>query len=232
VKQIGGIGTVVALCLIVAVASSFGCNPDSGDLSVAVCGADQAAISYDMSGEIIRTTTYDRSRIVYDIQVSGEDIHIRFVGEEYPDVALIENVHLDGVAYGRLGDNDWVEVALDPDFRSTWILHPYSLCPDLSEFKLVGEEETGGTSLKHFQNSGPLLFGMFGMVGQLMGADILDHTIWNFWVNSHGQLVRGESVTVTHFGDQGLPKITVEHFFVISGVGEPNKLTAPAVTSR
>ena len=138
-----------------------------------------------------------------------------------------EVISVDGIVYHRAPGEQWKLGDPQPK-RKMNIAHMLSggvgaaptvkvksdnpLCPEIGPVARVDEEMVNEIGTDHYRLTE-------------IGADdgLLDIT-WDYWVNDDGQLLKTQQlITLTGNTEAGQVAITTE----ISGVGEPNTITAP-----
>lgn len=103
-------------------------------------------------------------------------------------------------------------------------------CPDLTEltaFNALGEERLDGVLVRHFESA--------PWDRSALSDGITEGTIsrsYEFWVDATGRLVQfKESVHERYRYDQDGPlqDTRIQYVYKISGIGEPNVITAPTL---
>ena len=170
--------------------------------------------------------------VTYDVQVSGEDIYMQVtVGE-----LMGEILYVDGVRYVREPGGAWV---VEPRGRASVsgmlggfespLESDNSLCPEIGPGARVGEKTVSEVGEDHYRLTATGVGAPDGPTGRVdentyisPGQDMT----WDYWLNEDGQLLKMQQlITLTGKTDAGQVAITT----VISGVGEPNTITAPVV---
>ena len=181
--------------------------------------------------------------ITYDVQVSGdsgtmykEDIYMIVTSGERSQ----EVIYVDEVMYYK--DPGGVWILADPQSRMTvaGMLRGYEsplmevqsanpLCPEIGPVATVGEETVATVGEHHYRLTATGVGapdGPTGQVGENTYISPGQDMTWDYWLNEDGQLLKMQQViTLTGNTDAGQLMITTE----ISGVGEPNEITAPVV---
>lgn len=202
--------------------------PSPGDVETKMDCGHPMANSYDVAS----VATAPHYHWVYDIRVSGEDYHIRVTMLEQGG-AVNEFMGVGGVNYvytedqwGRLGQYFPLSAFHSP--------HPiegeFVVCPDLKIGPLtkVGPELLNDISVDHFRlTEGSSVGPVANTGGAPSTADIVDRT-WDIWVDSNGQLVQTALVT-DYAATPDYAAFQVDIQSTISGVGEPNIITAPTL---
>ena len=121
----------------------------------------------------------------------------------------------------------------DFQLRNLFRLHPISdgnaVCPELANVTRVGEEMLDSTPTERFRLTESSNLGPVGNVDDSSSAGSTGNTLdrtWDLWVGPKGHLLQTELIGVYPAVDDQ-PEIRVEVTSVISGVGEPNVITAP-----
>ena len=203
------------------------------DIVENACSRTEGSGSFDIRA--IGTTPDQRAE--YNIRVSGEDFHMTMIVEENGEVVLnLEFVMVNGIEYGREVGGEWENLG-HTDFDYRGFLYPIpvggegnAICPELGSVARVGEEMLESASVERFRLAESINLGPIGNVDDLSTADYTNTITLDLWVDSTGQLVQTESIlTVPAVGDQ--PGGSIEVLSVISGVGEPNVITAPDIAT-
>ena len=185
-------------------------------------------ISYD----IMSIATTPDLHWIYDIRVSGEDYHIRLTMVDQ-EGTVNEFIGFNGVNYVH-AEGQWGALDQYSPLSTFHSLHPITggsvVCPnlDLGAVTRVGEGMLESRKVEHFRlaegsNIGPVA----NIGGALSVVDVLERT-WDIWVDSNGQLVQTD-LTADYAATADYPQTRVTVRSIISGVGEPNVITAPAL---
>ena len=166
---------------------------------------------------VLKTTTID-------VRISGEDYHLVMTGGGEPDS---EAIGVDGVNYIRNADGEW-ELEKHGIVNIGWVLRLMnSKLHDVSGSTLC---PTGGAAVRHV---GARTLG--GATAQLYTASetpkvppgdppaYVSRRTWDYWVGTDNLLRQVEQDVTLSTG------YTQEFRTTISGVGEPNVITAPVV---
>ena len=173
--------------------------------------------SYDVAA----VSTAPGTRWVYDIRVSGEDYHLK-VNMIEPEGIVVEFIGVDGSHYGRTDSLDWEKLDMRFPLSNVYSPHPIKgeliVCPNLDwpSLTLIGEETLNEQLVEHFR------------------IEIMQHQIqvvdrtYDIWVDSSGQLVQAQQI-MDFEATEFYPASRAVFRSTISGVGEPNVITAPAL---
>ena len=172
--------------------------------------------SYDVAAV---STTPD-THWISDIRVSGEDYHL-IVNMVEPEGIVSEFIGVGGAFYGRIDSLEWER--LDQSFSLSTLYSPHPIkgefvvCPNLDwpSLTLVGEEMLDGQLVEHFR-----------IEMMQRQVQVIDRT-YDIWVDSNGQLVQAQQI-MDFEATEFYPATRAVFRSTISGVGEPNVITAPA----
>lgn len=186
------------------------------------------ANSYDVAS----VATAPHYHWIYDIRVSGEDYHIRLTMLEQ-DGAVVEFVGVDGVNY-VYGESQWGSLDQYYPLYAFHSPHPiegeFLVCPDLEIGSAIriGSELLNDQQVNHFRIDEGSDIGSIADIEDIQStADLVNRT-WDIWVDSNGQLVRTTLVAdYAETPDYAAFRLEVQS--TISGVGEPNVITAPTL---
>ena len=200
------------------------------------CSRMETVDSFDVRSTLtvsnVGSTTPDRTAR-YDVRVSGGDFHMVATLQEFNTVQTIEFFGVSGTVYAHeVGSDEW-EVS---DEFQLGDLHPTipgvdALCPELGHTVRVGEEMLDSTPVEHFRSTASQDIGPVGNVDDPSSSSspMAFEFVQDLWVDSTGQLTQTKLVqTVAVDGEKG----RAEMLSVISGVGEPNVITAPDIAGR
>lgn len=202
--------------------------PSPGDIETTMdCGRPMAN-SYDIAS----VAKAPHFHWIYDIRVSGEDYHMKVTMLEQ-DGAVNEVMGVDGVNY-VYGEGQWE--SLDryfslPQFHSP---HPieseFVVCPNLEigSLSLVGSDLLNGQEVDHFRIGEELNLKPITDPGDVLSETDVVNRIWDIWVDANGQLVQ-TTLIADYAETPDHPAIRVDIQSTISGVGEPNVITAPTL---
>ena len=170
----------------------------------------------------------------YDILVSGEDYHLTghlTIGEGYdvpPFSGTVELMEVGGTIYSKEEEGEWVvldeaPVALDADYRFV------TLCPRVHGSLSEEVEVIGSTPTRSFNIYRNVLADPADSRSQITAT-------FTYWIDDTGRLVQLHRI-------HRYPKIedptspiyrydvgTLEENWLVTGVGEPNVITAPAIS--
>lgn len=191
------------------------------------CGYPMAN-SYDVAS--VATTPH--YHWIYDIRVSGEDYHIRLTMLEQ-DGTVVEVIGIDGVNY-VYGEGQWESLDQYYPLYAFHSPHPiegeFIVCPDLEigSVTRVGSELLNDQQVDHFRIDEGSDIGPIANIEDIQStAQIVDRT-WDIWVDSNGQLVQ-TALVADYAATAYYPETRVTIHSTISGVGEPNAITAPTL---
>lgn len=196
------------------------------ELFESACEQSQAE-SYDLT--ITRTWSWDDSEEIGQgytavVQVSGDDFYMIMDGE---------------FEYMEVGDTAYFRATTDPiypkwyllpyDYRFPLRTHPYGtatdLCPELGPVANVGQESVGSANTQRLRATLNYVYEDRSRVNEETGEkelyDLEINNVWDFWVDDGGMLVQ----TLKEQEKESLTKWTLTK---VSGVGQPNVITAPA----
>lgn len=212
-----------------------------------------AAGTYDatvrISGENSKFGEYNNTVIVIETNVSGADHQGTLTvteGEGVGDYA--KYVFVDGTYYYRdYTPGQPQEWSIDEGSPIIGVV-PLSflganpICPDVealtdrewAAYNALGEEQVNGVGAQHFADSDPL--GPVGAVEGSMPLGTIKHDYrHHFWIDNAGSLVQAKVEFLTLFQSvEGAPpqEAKGDYLFTISGVGEPNVITAPMLSDE
>ncbi len=173
--------------------------------------------SYDVAA----VSTAPDTRWVYDIRVSGEDYHLT-VNMIEPEGIVGEFIGIGGAYYGRTDGLEWEKLDMRFPLSRVYSPHPikgeFVVCPNLDwpSLTLIGEETLNEQLVEHFR------------------IEIMQHQVqvvdrtYDIWVDSSGQLVQAQQI-MDFEATEFYPASRAVFRSTISGVGEPNVITAPAL---
>ena len=200
-----------------------------------------SAESYDL--EVTRTWTAAAAQEPepghsdrLEIRVSGQDYSVikEFdEGHERADMGTMEYMEVGGTAYARFRNTDvypkWTAGEAFGAFP--FKLHPYGttdICPDFGHVanvgRDVGKETVGSVEAHHLEFT---MTRDLGPVATTNEEEPISRTVtdnWDFWIDDSGMLVQTEYELVGPEGDRS------KSIVKISGVGEANTITAPAMS--
>lgn len=212
-----------------------------------------AAGSYDatvrLAGQNSEYDEYNDTVIVIEANVSGADHQGTLTvteGEGVGDYA--KYVFVDGTYYYRdYTPGQSQQWSTDEGSPLIGVI-PFSFlganpaCPDVEAltekewkaYNALGEEQVDGVTTQHFADSGPL--GAVGVVDGSMPVGTIEHDYrHHFWIDNAGSLVQAKVEILTLFQtvEGASPQEVRGEFLIsISGVGEPNVITAPTVPAQ
>ena len=221
--------------LAVTLSLLLGCNTTpSIDALDAVSQA--CATTQELDYDIHMTSSVPGQSVTNNIQVSANDAYqltghlmIDAGSGMEPESATYELIEVDGVVYSREEGQEWT---FSDDIPPGLFIDPFDLCPDVTSetVEKAGSEEINSIPTTRYirRESTP---------GSKDGATTIlpVNTTTEYWVDSSGQLVRTRVVQVVgpepgaEPGSAAAETVRGEATFVISGVGEPNVITAPRV---
>ncbi len=160
------------------------------------------------------------------IRIAGPDFHYAAQTSDGQPFTTAEAIYLDGVVYGRVEDGPW-EVAHDIDSKNLarmLSLQPaadgsWDLCPQVTNIEKLGPEMLDGVATTHYKSVSE----EFTKAGK---DDVYIGVTLRYWLNEEGLLVQFQMDVEHHHGDQAVLNRTTTK---VSGVGEPNVITAPTV---
>ena len=202
--------------------------PSPGDIETRMdCGRPMAN-SYDIAS----VAKAPHFHWIYDIRVSGEDYHIKLTMLEQ-DGAVNEFMGVNGVNY-VYGEGQWGSLGQYFPLSAFHSPHPieseFVVCPDLTIGSLtrVGAESLNDQPVDHFRiDEGSDIGPVANIGGAPSQADVVDRT-WDIWVDSNGQLVQ-TALVADYAKTPDYAAFQVDIQSTISGVGEPNIITAPTL---
>ena len=207
-----------------------GSEINAQELFESACNQSQAD-SFDLT--VTRTSSWHDSDEIKQgasevVQISGDDFHIKLDrGSEYMEV--------DGKGYYRSPtDPIYPKWYLLPYYETWWPLqtHPYGgslsdLCPELGPVANVGRDSVGSVDTQHLEATLTYEDKDLIHVNEEGEEELFDRTLtvnWEFWVDDGGMLVQTLS-------ERDLQTYSEWTLTKISGVGEPNVITAPATST-
>ena len=162
-----------------------------------------------------------------EAMVSGGDYHA--VATVLSDGQTDELIAVDGVLYGRssLDGPEWTVLELSPnDPRSIPWLTDILLCPDLSEFRALGEETVEGMRLWRYTNRTEDSDKFADVDSSFRGIDAVVES--DVWVDDDGWLFhRINDFYQLHQYDNNRLTGRATYTLWFSELGEPNIITAP-----
>lgn len=192
------------------------------------CAQAEAIESHDLTGPVVG---YENGVKVIDgmleLRTSGDDFHSITTSSNSDEFA--ELIQVDGTVYYRDNLSPWRVMSI------TNIQHsfPYSLdslCPDLGPVARVGEETIDSIPVTHFESSKITNYGILGNVDDVSSpSELVVTDEWDIWIDDTGQMVQFTH-TVSSPKTHNSPDESSEVTLKISGVGEPNIITAPEVS--
>ncbi len=192
------------------------------------CSQANTAHSYDVTTRALQFED--------DVLITAGTIETRVSGNDhdvvisYDDGAIWELVHVDSVTYIRDRPGPW-RIPSGPGWESAYIfISPGALCPQLEgSIARVGEEMVESTSTIHFSESRTTNYGPLGSTDDYSGPTTAE--TWDFWIDSETQgLLQMKQVHDTPASDWYPADYRAELTSQISGVNEPNIITAPDVS--
>ena len=173
--------------------------------------------SYDVAAV---STTPD-THWVSDIRVSGEDYHLK-VNMVEPEGIVGEFIRVGGVFYGREDGLEWERLDQSFSLSTFYSPHPikgeFVVCPNLEwpSLTLVAEEMIDEQLVEHYR-----------IEIMQRQVQVIDRT-YDIWVDSNGQLVQAQQI-MDFEATEFYPATRAVFRSTISGVGEPNVITAPVL---
>ena len=185
--------------------------------TMAKCADAPNRDSYDVAAV---STTPD-THWIYDLRVSGEDYHLK-VNMVEPEGIVGEFIGVSGAFYGREDGLEWER--LDQSFLLSTFYSPHPIkgefvvCPNLDwpSLTLVGEEMLDEQLVERYRIE----------MAQRQ-VQVIDRT-YDIWVDSNGQLVQAQQI-MDFEATEFYPATRAVFRSTISGVGEPNVITAPTL---
>ena len=173
------------------------------------------------SYDIAAVSTTPDTHWISDIRVSGEDYHL-VVNMVEPEGIVSEFIGVGGAFYGRIDSLEWER--LDQSFSLSTLYSPHPIkgefvvCPNLDwpSLTLVGEEMLDGQLVEHFR-----------IEMMQRQVQVIDRT-YDIWVDSNGQLVQAQQI-MDFEATEFYPATRAVFRSTISGVGEPNVISAPTL---
>ena len=222
------IGVAVALLLGRGTAST----PDvSAQVVTDACTKTTSATHIDLSlshvGKYISGEGTDSAGEI-KARIAGADFHFAgdIAGDPYLPYNEIELIYLDGVGYSRYDDGPWEithdvdekvlarMLRLDPAPDGSW-----DLCPQVTDIEKVGPETLDGVATTHYMSTNEVV--------NKLGKDDLRHDLaLHYWLDEEGLLVQLQFDIVTRTGEYETLNRTITK---VSGMGEPNVITAPTL---
>ena len=173
------------------------------------------------SYDIAAVSTTPDTHWIYDIRVSGEDYHLK-VNMVEPEGIVGEFIGVGGAFYGREDGLEWERLDQSFSLSTFYSPHPikgeFVVCPNLEwpSLTLVGEEMLDGQLVEHFR-----------MEVTQREVQVIDRT-YDIWVHSNGQLVQAQQI-MDFEATEFYPATKAVFRSTISGVGEPNVISAPVL---
>lgn len=151
-----------------------------------------------------------------------------------PEGITTEFIGVNGMLYGREDEGLWEEVNLYSPLEIFHSPHPiegeFVVCPNLENqaLALVGSELLNGQEVDHFRIGEELNLKPITDPGDIRSdADVINR-IGDIWVDANGQLVRTTLIAdYAETPDYAAFRVDIQS--TISGVGEPNVITAPTL---
>ena len=170
----------------------------------------------------------------YDILVSGEDYHLTghlTIGEGYdvpPFSGTVELMEVGGTIYSKEEEGEWVVLdeapaALDTDYRLV------TLCPRVHGSLSEEVEVIDSTPTRSFNIQRNILADPTDSRSQITAT-------FTYWIDDTGRLVQLHRIHRYPKIDDPTNPIyrydggTLEENWLVTGVGEPNVITAPATS--
>ena len=196
------------------------------------CAKAVATPYFDLHVTTEATENGKQSDYAYDanVSVAGRNAHMRLQGfiskPEHAEVILV-----DGMAYSRDVGAPWRVDPLNPEtptILDTFVgalptATGWSICPVLEEAMKVGDEVVQGMTTTHYTASDSFKALPDGTKERLIT------TQWDYWVDETGLLVQLRRVETRPPHSQLPVTFITTQTTIISGVGEPNSITAPTV---
>ena len=203
--------------------------PSPGDIKATRdCARNPNVDSYDVAS----TAVAPHVDVTYDIRVSGDDYHLVLTAKK--GMSSGELISKNGITYAREIGEEWRQSTQYFPLRLLHLPHPiegdFIVCPNLGLAALtrVGEETLGVTQVERFRLIEGEPVGPVTNVGApASAADPVDRT-WDIWVNSNGELVQTRLIA-DYVESPDYAAFQVETQSTISGIGEPNVITAPTL---
>ncbi len=196
------------------------------------CAKAVATPYFDLHVTTEATENGQQSDYAYDVNVSvaGRNAHMRLQGFIDKPVHA-EVILVDGMAYSRDVGAPWRVDPLNPEtptILDTFVgalptATGWSICPVLEEAVRVGDEVVQGMTTTHYTASDSFKGLPDGTKERLIT------TQWDYWVDETGLLVQLRRVETRPPQSQWPVTFITTQTTIISGVGEENTITAPAV---
>ena len=230
-------GTVAALTAIAALAwwtfSPASEVATTQDVVKDACAKATGSGNFDIVQVVTGETTGQEKpdSVEWRLSVSGLDFHLSGQGSMGRGPLDTEMVYADGVGYARDVERPWYLdesvtpriVAIFFDLRPT--ADGWSLCPELEGISKVGIETLQGVETTRYAISHKI-----DLLPEENEVYIATYT-WDWWVDQTGLLVQMKASEIYPPADiaEGGRVYSVSR---ISGVGEPNTITAPVVSGQ
>ena len=196
------------------------------------CAKAVATLFFDLHVTTEATENGEQSDYAYDVKVSvaGRDAQMQLQGFIDRPVHA-EVILVDGMAYSREVGAPWRVDPLNPEtptILDTFVgalptATGWSICPVLEEAVKVGDEVVQGMTTTHYTASDSFKALPDGTKERLIT------TQWDYWVDETGLLVQLRRVETRPPQSQWPVTFITTQTTIISGVGEENVITAPAL---
>ena len=205
-----------------------------GTQTVAKDACDKTNTQEPFDFRTVVTTPYQEA--TYNARVSGEDFHLTATMKSGH---VVEAIRVDGRGYSRENGGEWGTENLPSISVLHGLIHHIRggnvVCPQLRPEAKVGDEVLGATSTARFRFSQSSVIGPVGVLDTgsppvaVASGDVVAKSIYELWVDSTGRLLQTKIVATFKAGDNQPEENRGEMTSIISGVGEPNVITAPVI---
>ena len=212
-----------------------------GDVVPNICENAEPVTSFDVTIRIEEDSSAPWDKSVRKISIEGEDSSVSWIVTGLA-IPLVEWVRKGDSFYIRTIDDDgeWeVHEGGDPIDLSELFpsLGDNPVCPEVGGFLVVGEEDVDDIKVMHYASLG--FHDVAGTSAQDIFADVATwfrgekkSAAYELWVSEGGQLLQHKAVTHRlKQTDREREVYTLHTTTRVSGVGEPNTITAPAKAS-
>ena len=219
------VGALAAIWWFVAVR-----DQGADELLYGACQDISAEESYDLTTSIVGPWSFTPEIIttyIAQVRVSGDDYHLTMTHDDPKN--NYEIIVLDDIEYirereGQFLRGDDLPFPLDsrPFMRSLLNIDntdgPISLCPP-ENADIMGQTEHEGIPVLHLR---------LVKTGDALMNTAFTRQQLDYWVGPEGRLVKTRQV-LTYDVSPEIKLSTFEFFATVSGVGEPNVITAPLI---
>ena len=203
------------------------------------------------SYDVTTTISHGISKQVYSARISGSDYHATVSydwGGSEGTILIAESMRVDGINFGRRWgpsgrEREWQHLsdsftAFDAETNITEtpaaqiLIRQCSgadLADRLEEVSRMEEETLGSFEVERFRGTYTLRYSDLGTSDDSGESDIIGVGVWDFWIDSNGLMIQTRQALMDPEAEDDSESEQITTLSIISGVREPNKITAPEV---